>query len=268
MKLGCCIENNPKITKVMTVYLRDFDGDFRFRGETHNFFELVCVCEGKISVAADAKIFQLTKGQAILHNPMQFHSFSVEGNKQAKVAVFSFLGENIPYIQDRVCEIRDISMVKSLVRLAQKHFLFEGLANIIEPKANDFSHIIYVKKLELFLLELASNLTQSNQALSQSAKNYSLIVNTMNDNVNKRLSVCELAELCNMSEINLQKTFSRYAGVGVMEYFNRIKMGLAADYLKEGRSVKETALLLGFQDQNYFSTAFKRITGHPPTRKS
>ena len=35
-------------------------------------------------------------------------------------------------------------------------------------------------------------------------------------------------------------------------------------YLQEGKSVKETAHLLGFNDQNYFSTVFKRITGTPP----
>ena len=69
-----------------------------------------------------------------------------------------------------------------------------------------------------------------------------------------------------MSEINLQKTFSRYAGVGIMEYFNRIKMRKATELLVEGLSVKETALKLGFHDQNYFSTMFKRITGHTPSK--
>ena len=78
----------------------------------------------------------------------------------------------------------------------------------------------------------------------------------------------ELAFLCNMSAINLQKIFSRYAGVGVMEYFNRVKMRKATELLEEGLSVKETALRLGFHDQNYFSTVFKRIIGVAPSGKT
>ena len=67
-----------------------------------------------------------------------------------------------------------------------------------------------------------------------------------------------------MSNINLQKTFSKYAGVGVMEYFNRAKMQRATEVLRLGASVKEAALQVGFHDQNYFSTVFKRITGRSP----
>ncbi|MBR2043868.1 MAG: AraC family transcriptional regulator [Clostridia bacterium] len=50
-----------------------------------------------------------------------------------------------------------------------------------------------------------------------------------------------------------------------MEYFNNIKIRKAIEHLKEGFSVKETAIALGFSDPNYFSTVFKRITGNPPS---
>lgn len=133
-------------------------------------------------------------------------------------------------------------------------------------KKEGTDHLLYIKNLELFLLELAGNVSKSRQVVTEGAKNYSRIINTLNENIYERLSVCELAALCNMSEINLQKTFSRYAGVGIMEYFNRIKMRKATELLVEGLSVKETALKLGFHDQNYFSTMFKRITGHTPSK--
>jgi AraC-like DNA-binding protein len=45
-----------------------------------------------------------------------------------------------------------------------------------------------------------------------------------------------------------------------------LEKGQAIHYLQQGHSVKETALILGYRDQNYFSTAFKRITGHAPSR--
>ena len=53
--------------------------------------------------------------------------------------------------------------------------------------------------------------------------------------------------------------------MGVTSYFTNIKIRRAMTYLKEGKSVKETAVLLGFDDQNYFSTVFRRIVGQSPT---
>ena len=266
MGKGVKISKNPKITRVTSAFIRVCEPDFRFRGETHEAWELVCVTDGHISVAADNKIFELKKGQAILHSPMQFHNITVMGNESAVIGVFAFYGENIPPLQNQVFEITDLSKVKTLKELAHKYYdVYKGFGlSAIKKEGTD--HLLYIKNLELFLLELAGNVSKSRQVVTEGAKNYSRIINTLSENIYERLSVCELAALCNMSEINLQKTFSRYAGVGIMEYFNRIKMRKATELLVEGLSVKETALKLGFHDQNYFSTMFKRITGHTPSK--
>lgn len=81
----------------------------------------------------------------------------------------------------------------------------------------------------------------------------------------ENLSVPQIAELCNMSQICLQQTFSKYAGMGIIKYFNRLKIEKAIKMLQKGSSVQETADALGFSSQNYFSTTFKRITGKTPT---
>ena len=260
------LENNPEITEIYTAFSQDLGPQFRFRGETHDFWELVCVTEGQISVAADSKIFTLKKGQAILHSPMQFHNITAMGNSPSSITVFSFSGKSIPHLENKVIEIGNFSRVKQLLELARRHYVIRHRFSIKQPKAEGSAHLIYVKRLELFLLELANGYGADSTKLSKGAENYAFIIKTINENIEKRLSVTELAALCNMSEINLQKTFSHYAGVGIMEYFNRIKMQRAAELLNEGASVKQAALQVGFHDQNYFSTVFKRITGHTPSR--
>jgi len=260
------IKNNPEITDIYTAFSQEFGPQFRFRGETHDFWELVCVTEGQISVAADSKIFTLKKGQAILHSPMQFHNITAMGSGSSSITVFSFSGNNIPHLENKVVEIGNFSRVKQLLELARKHFVIRHHFSIKEPKQKGSAHLLYVKRLELFLLELAEGYGTNSSKLSKGAENYAFIIKTINNNIEKRLSVTDLAALCNMSEINLQKTFSHYAGVGIMEYFNRIKMQRAAQLLNEGHSVKQAALQVGFHDQNYFSTVFKRITGHTPSR--
>ena len=261
----CEIVANPKITKVYTTYYRIFDAQYRFKGETHDFWELVCVVDGKITVAADEKVFEIEKGQGILHSPLQFHNITVMGNEPATVAVFTFSGENIPEIQNNVLKIDDIHEVKRLNNLAKEGFEIKNDIVIMNVKEQSSAYLEYAKRLELFLLRLAENCVHTASATPHKAKNYSSIVKAMNDNIDKRLTVGELAMLCNMSKINLQKTFSHYAGVGVMEYFNRLKVQYATELLRKGLSVKEAGLSVGFEDQNYFSTVFKRISGHTPS---
>ncbi len=259
------IEQTPQIEQLYTIFLKEFDSDYKFHGEAHNFWELVCVLDGTASVAADDKVFTLTKGQAILHPPMQFHNFSSLDGKALTIAVFTFSGKNIPNAYNKVCQIEDISTVKDLYKIAKKTFNFYLNLWVKSAKEENYSKFEFIKRLELFLIKLSGN-TLRDTPITQGALNYSAIVKTLQENITKKLSVKDIAKLCNMSEINLQKTFSRYAGVGIMEYFTRLRMQYATELLKGGKTVKETSLSLDFTDQNYFSTVYKRVTGHTPTQ--
>ena len=69
-----------------------------------------------------------------------------------------------------------------------------------------------------------------------------------------------------MSQSNLKKTFRKYSGVGIIKYFNELKIEKAQKLLNSGYSVKETAATLGYNDQNYFSVVFKRVKGYSPIK--
>ena len=261
------IANNPNITSVFTAFIRNIENSFRFNGELHDFWELVCVTEGKVGVIAGSKVFSLKPGQAILHSPMQFHRLYNENETSSTIVVFSFNGTDIPDCSDRICKINNISEIYEIYELCRKYYHITKEISIAGIKdKNDLNYLKFPKKLEELLISLSTNLLEDTQLLSQRAKNFSVIVNTLENNIEKRLTICDIATLCNMSEINVKKTFSKYAGVGIIEYFNRLKVKKAIEMLNTGYSVKETALFLGFSDQNYFSTVFKRITGNPPSR--
>lgn len=254
------VQKNPHIATICTLFQKTFAKDYRFRGESHDFWELVCVVEGRVEIAADDLVFEMEQGQCFLHPPMQFHSIQSAGSTEPTVVILSFTGENIPHTSNTVCRAETLSQIQRLYQLAEKFFTFRHIF-VDEAKPG---YLQFIKELELFLLKLSP--ADSRRSNSVSARNYTAIIKTLHQNLHRRLTVREIAELCSMSEINLQKTFSRYAGVGVIDYFTHIKMHHAAELLREGHSVKETALLLGYHDQNYFSTVFKRIIGQPPCK--
>jgi len=140
---------------------------------------------------------------------------------------------------------------------------FQG-ADVIKNSGTDYQ--IAVKKLEMFILEMISQkILDDLPVKTKGAENFKKAVGVMENNIDKNLSVSEIAKMCNMSEIGLKKTFSKYTGIGVMAYFNRMKITEATDMIRNGMSIREVALTLGFSNQNYFSTVFKRITGNPPS---
>ena len=123
-----------------------------------------------------------------------------------------------------------------------------------------------LKELEAFLLGIIAGKPINKSAVkTKGAQSYTKIVSVMEENTDKNLSVSDIAKMGNMSEINLQKTFSRYSGMGVKKYFNNLKVTLAKEMIRGGSSVAEASERLGFENQNYFSTVFKRLTGKAPS---
>ena len=259
------IKDNPSVTALHSLFTYTYPADFKFHGESHNFFEVIIILSGKATVAADSNVFSLESGQAFLHPPMQFHNVISVSNQPLTVAVISFSGKHIPKIFNRVCVIENMSAVYNLFHKANKVFNFSDIW-VTSAKNNDNSHLLFLKEFETFLINLNENTLVKKEKLSISEANYSLIVKTLEENLSKSLKVSDIAKITNMSEIGVQKTFSKYAGIGVIEYFNNIKIRKGIELLKSGLSVKETALQLGFNDANYFSTVFKRITGNPPSK--
>ena len=105
-----------------------------------------------------------------------------------------------------------------------------------------------------------------NENASKSAQTFSEIVVFLENNIHRKLDVDDIAAGCEISRSNLKKIFSKYSGIGIMAYFNTMKVREAKLLLDSGMSVHECAVSLGFTDQYYFSTVFKRITGTPPSR--
>lgn len=257
-----------EITALFTAGLSKFDSCYSFPGETHNFWELVMVLDGELGVTAGKNIIILNKDQAILHKPMEFHRLWSESNSSPEIITISFSCRNMPALNSHLFKLNPFNSKEALSVLSSIRRTFEtdesSVTGILSPHTLDYQ--ITVRKLELFILNILSeNITDVTLPSLQSAKNYSEIIKLLENNLDKNLSIAEIAKMCNMSEINLKKTFNKYSGTGIKSYFNLLKMNEAISMLRSGVSVTETASALGFSDQNYFSAAFKRIVGEAPS---
>lgn len=255
------------ISTLFSAFERVYAPDFYFSGESHNFWEFVCVLDGCAGVTADNNVYTLSKNQFILHPPMEFHRIWSAQGSHSHVIIMSFAADLMPPLDNYIYRLGTsaLQLILKLNEDANRIFHFDDHGLVLRPQATALELEIFLKNLEIFLLTVLSGSAPSNSRdHSASANYYRRIVKTMEENLTQRLSVDDIAEQCKMSKSNLKKTFAQYSGEGVIKHFNDMKVKAAIPLLLEGRSISEISRHFGFEEQSYFSTVFKRITGLSP----
>jgi AraC-like DNA-binding protein len=80
----------------------------------------------------------------------------------------------------------------------------------------------------------------------------------------ERISLHELARWTRLSACHLNRSFRRKIGMPPHEYQLQVRILKAKSFLRLGRSISETASLVGFVDQSHFTRHFKRSVGVTP----
>ena len=127
----------------------------------------------------------------------------------------------------------------------------------------------YSQMLATFLQQLMLSLAETGAVSSVSsapdAVTFRRAISYLNSNVRAQPPVPEIARYCNVSEASIKRVFDKYAGMGLHKYLLKLKIKAAAELLQSGESVSSVAAQLGFNNQSYFSRAFKRETGVVPS---
>lgn len=265
------VKRMVELKKLVTFAGDSFPADHYFPGESHNFWEMVFVMSGKVGVTADKNVYIVERGNVVIHKPNEFHSIWSEGGTAPDVIILSFEAKNMPAPSSTTYILSDSDMnkIKQIAEDARTIFSYRyetyEPTSVICGKEYDASYLILSLECLIHEIMLNPNIEETRHN-SLSARNYSLILSVLEENLYLRPDLPDIARLCNMSESNLKKVFSKYAGCGIMQYFHTMKMKKAAELLSGGMSVKETASTLGYADQNYFSSVFKRVIGISPSK--
>ena len=210
----------------------------------------------------------------MFHKPFAFHRLWNAGNTPLSLIIMSFeaLGKSSNQLSNGVFNLSpmDYHLLINTLDEAKACSFFpidsaDPCGSYTYSEEDSISIQCIAAHLELLFLHLLRQSTSNTaQNKSISAKNYKKIVRTMSEHISENLSVTDIAGLCDLSISNMKKTFSMYSGIGIMSYFNKMKITKAISLFKEGMSIVEVSNKLGFSNQNYFSTVFKREMGVSP----
>ncbi len=279
---GCKIQNPVSIGELFTFSKQKFSKNYSFKGESHNFYEAVCVLRGTVGITAGKKVYLLSKGQMTVHRPGEFHAIWEDSSSKPVSVILTFsaapfpkFSENVFYLSDDLQkeigelygQLEEIFEMEPLSDYTDKSITEKGIwINRIIP-GKEYKASIFIKRLELFFaLALDVPLKNESAPQSRSYENYIRILDCMESHISENLTVTDIAGYCKMSVPALEKTVHRYLGCGAAAYYDILKLEKSLKLLSAGYSVKECALMCGYANQNYFSACFKKRYGYPPSK--
>lgn len=281
------VQEPVRLKSIYSFFHNYYSADYSFRGEIHDFWEVVCVLEGKICVTAGEQIYDLSGGELIVHKPMEFHSFFVNDKEGAEVAIFSFSAQTVleEALSQKVFSLNDfqLGIVSrmfdyldgrrehneeyrqrwSMVDVTSSAAWFRPYMCLFEVDSH--ASVMASAFLSQLLFTLAESEGRKRENSSGDAKLFRNAMDYLSIHVHKNICVEELARAIGMSRSGLNRLFRKYAGVSVHRYCLMQRIKTATEYLQAGLGVTQTSQRLGFSNQSYFSACYKRETGINPS---
>lgn len=92
-----------------------------------------------------------------------------------------------------------------------------------------------------------------------------LAIHYLSENIERHLSLKEIASNCRLSESRLSALFMEHTGHSILNYFNLLKIQRACDLLDNSNlKINQICYKIGIADPYYFSRLFSKIMGMSP----
>lgn len=271
------------IKNVVTIHYFEYTKDFVFTGETHDFWEFVYVDKGEINAIAEDTTHRLHQGEVIFHKPNEFHNVFSNGVIAPNIAIVSFecKSKAMQFFQNKIFNItkEEKNLLSSIIKEGTKAFstpLNDPFSNGLDRKedASFGAEQMILLYLQQFLLSLYRNnaISQVPKAslsvLKERMDNDIVedVIDFLNENIGNTLSFDDVLRYSKTSSTGLKSLFKEKTGMGVMQYFNLLKIERAKMLIREDNyNFTQIANILAYDSIHYFSKQFKKLTGMTPS---
>lgn len=278
------LRSSAVIKKIVTIHYFEYMSNFSFPGESHDFWEFVCVDKGVIDVMAGDKKIPLKRGNIIFHKPGEFHTILTNGTVAPNLVVVSFEC-NSPFMRAFEGEVLSVQETETAL-LAQ--IIIEA-RNAFSGRLDDPYQEELIRKqpssafgaeqlIGNYLEELIIHLYRryfsgpeqiSTGRVTDSSKHgdaYNRIVRYMEEHLGEQLTIENICRDNLTGRSQLQKIFRNAHGCGVIDFFTRMKIDAAKQLIRNNQlNFTEIADRLGYNSVHYFSRQFKKLTGMTPS---
>ncbi len=270
------LNDTLNVTGVVNVHFFEFAKDYYTKHDSHNFYELIFVSTGKLTIKSDGFNGELEKNEMVIHSENEYHSLSCDKASTPTVIIIGFTctGIGINKLAKTPIVLNDLEVKKLAEIIKEARNVFSPPYDVpvyeMKKKRNiQFGSEQMLKLLlEYFLIGLIrKHVEQSNTedfALNEKL-DVNEIINYVNDNFLEKITIEELAFLFRTNRSTLCKEFKNYTSKTITEFINEKKIELSKNkILNTKKTFTEIAEELNFESIHYFTRFFKKMTGLSP----
>lgn len=274
------------VDKLYTFHYYELSKSFYTTGERHDFWELVYVDRGELDLFMDSKRVRLKQGDLVFYAPNVFHGGGAADSAvnamivsfESKATCLNILGNKVLQLQ------KDEQYLLS-------ELLKEGFATFDPPidtlfypyldkrEESPFGCEQMIKNyLELLLTKLVRRCLDGSESggdklisvvpydtrkseLLEKIKHY------MKERIGDPLTFEQVCADFLMGKTQLKALFKEMTGIGMIQYFNHLKIEEAKSMIRAERyNYTEIAQRLGYSSIHYFSSSFKKAVGMTPSQ--
>lgn len=267
---------------MLSTVSKDFVIDHRIRHvnkdvpltHSHQYNEIYFLQSGKCNVYIDNETYYLEDGSVLFIPAFKEHTFIYPFSQDVKRTVLYISTEQLNWYfnKDFKDEINNLFINKHL-QLSRKSF--SNLSNIFEKiqfekySLDNMSELLtkaYFFELIIYLIRCQRYTHNINQKTNLSNITIGEIVNFIENNYSRQLTLPEIAAQFGISESSLTKKIKIFTNMTFKEYLTKTRIEEAKSLLiSSEKSITEIAYECGYNNSNFFGDVFKKAVGMSPS---
>lgn len=256
------ISDKLALGEIYTLFYRETESGFLFKGEEHSMLELTYVDQGALHCVVDGSSYTLRQGQLMIFGAHQWHMQYTDLDASVRFLTIAFdlnsrVAENLPG------HVFDLSSEEAAFL---RQILHE--CDMTDGYSGDFIRG-YLKLLLLSILRDVGGVKkrlQTPAALNNENAIVSRALQYIADHVYEKLPVEAVAKGIGVSASHLTALFHRQMGISPGEYIRRVKLEESKGLIREGKmNFSQIAAALHYSTIHHFSRQFKEKFGVSPS---
>ena len=267
-----------RVGELVTIHYFEYDKDYRYNGERHDFWELVYADRGRVISTCEGEEHLLSDGDLLLLPPNCFHTIRADRAKPANVFIISFTetGGALDGLGGRRLPLSATmkELIHSMVREGEGAFVLP-MSRVsyqrLQPREDapfGGEQMIKMRLEELLILLCRREASPKPWGADKARYDDDIaarVLQMLEEHIYGRLTLSDITAAMGYGKTYLSNIFKRVYGKSIMDCYTQLKINEAKYLLREGSmSVSQISDSLGFSSPQYFSKRFAAMAKMPP----
>lgn len=236
----------------------------------HENVEFLYILSDGFKILIDGVMHEPKKGDLIFIGEYSVHCF-ICGDKSINMGLGQF---SLSLLLDGCTELKPVKnhitkeeiakdpvFEKQLMHLLE---LMKSVGSVNKDDKNLFAKGIF-STFYYALMEKFPEIKQSD-AFKKERKDFYKIISFINENITDDITTGTISKSLYIDRGKLSRIFSKYSGMSINDYVNKLRISKANELLENGCSVTEAAFESGFQSVRTFNHVYKNLMGITPSQ--